>query len=314
MKTTAYVSHFDCSRHDTGWRHPDHQGRLPAIARAVYRDMLTLFEPLLEMEGAAATADDLRLAHDEAYVAAVRERVAEAEQRSEAVSLEGDTVVSGASWDAAVAAVGTVVTAVEAVARGEVRNAFCATRPPGHGAGRARSGGYSLFNHVAVAALHARHRMGLDAVLVVDLGARPGLGSADILSGAPGVRLLMLHQERHAALDRLYEAGHAAWVPPGSDGDRVAEDLTRLLDRGLADFRPEMVLVSLGFDALASDPLGDLALLPMDYHGLTLQLRSMAESRAGGRLVSVLEDGYDPQGTAAAVVHHVRALAGLPPA
>ena len=308
--TTAYVSHSDSSRHDTGWGHPEHQGRLPAVARAVYRDMLTLHESLLEVEAVPATEADLLLAHDAAYVRRVRERVREAAEAGSPLPLEGDTVVSGASWEAAVASAGAALTGVETVLRGEARNAFCATRPPGHGAGRASSSAYALFNHAAIAALHLVERRGLERVLLVEVGARAGAGSVEILARHPGVHMVSLHQA--GAGDERWSADvPRATLPAGADGTAALEELERLLAGAAAHRPPDFVLLSLGCDALASDPRGGLGLLPADYHALTVLLRERAEEWCGGRLVSVLEEGYDPAGMGAAVVHHLRGLASL---
>jgi acetoin utilization deacetylase AcuC-like enzyme len=312
VKITGYVSHPDCSRHDTGWRHPEHQGRLPAVARAVYRDMLTLFDRLLEIEAVPATEADLALAHDAAYIAAVRARVGEAAATEAVLPLGGEVMVSGASWDAAVAAAGAGITAAEAVLGGSVRNAFCAIRPPGSGAGRHAPGGFSLFNNAALTALHLRRR-GIGPVLLLELGARPGLGSAEILAAEPGIAYRAVFQ-RSLLPTGADAAGWGAGVDDGAGVDEISVALRDSLDSAAAQRPPAFLLLSLGCDALAGDPLGGLALEPLDYHRLTAELRARADALCTGRLVSLLEGGYDPPRTGAAVVEHLRALAGLPPA
>ncbi|HEX6909381.1 MAG TPA: hypothetical protein VF142_03250, partial [Longimicrobium sp.] len=157
---TAFVSHEDASRHDTGWNHPDHQGRLPAIVRAVQRDMVALWEPLRQMEAVPATEADLLLVHTPAYVARVRGRALESAREERTLEL-GGVPVSGASWDAALASVGAALTAVDAVLDGSVRNAFALARPPGRGAAADAPGEFSLFNTVAIAARHLRARRGV---------------------------------------------------------------------------------------------------------------------------------------------------------
>src|SRR5690606_2496765 len=132
----------DCSRHDTGWHHPDHQGRLPALMRAVYADMLTLFDPLLEVEGRHASDAELRLLHTPEYLARLRTWTEDAAARSQVLEPVPGIRVSGASWDAATAAVGSTLTAVDRVLAGDVRNAFCAVRPPGRYVHRDRPGGF----------------------------------------------------------------------------------------------------------------------------------------------------------------------------
>jgi acetoin utilization deacetylase AcuC-like enzyme len=309
MKTTAYVTHSDCSLHDTGWRHPEHQGRLPAVARAVYRDMLTLFDPLLELEAVPAAEADLLLAHDQGYVDRVRARCEEAADAGEVLVLEGDTRVSGASWRAALAAVGSALTAVDAVLRGDVRNAFCAVRPPGHGAGRDSTSHFALFNPAAIAARHLVRRAGLSRVLIVEWGAAGGAGTLDVVRGDPAIGFLSLHSAS-APLPPT-EGAYLRALPAGSDGADLLRALEERLDRAVADASPDFILLSLGCDALATDPRGDLDLQPDDYYALTLALRDRAERVCGGMLVSVLEEGYDSAGMGQAVLRHLHALAGL---
>lgn len=311
---TAFVTHSDCSRHDPGWGHAEHQGRLPAVARAVYRDMLTLFDPLLEVEGRPATVEDLRLAHTAAYVERVRAAAEEAGAAGKPLPLGAEVVVSGASWDAVLAAVGSVLTAVETVLAGEARNAFCAVRPPGHEAGPDGPGGFSIFNGVAAAARHLRERRGLERVLVVEVGARAGVGTARIVASDPGIRFLSLHQTGVGDAPAWPDEARPVPLPAGATGADLLAALGPALDAAVAGFPPDFLLVSLGFDALATDPLGGLALEPVDYHALTTLLRERADALCGGRLVSVLEDGFDPAGMGRGVVQHLRALAGLPAA
>lgn len=322
VKTTAFVSHHDTPRHDTGWNHPDHQGRVPALTRAVYKDMLTLFDPLLQVEGVPAEEDDLLLAHTRRHVDAVRAAAERAAAEGGTVEVDG-VPVSGASWEAARAAVGTALTGVETVLRGETRNAFCVARPPGRGASADAAGEFSLFNHVAIAARHLRERRGVGRVLVVDWGVRPPLATASLLAGDEGVTLLSLHQHP-ASFPRDTAAGETAegapgagprWaaLAPGSGGAELGAAMARALASVGEGEGPDFVLLSAGFDVVAGDPLGGLAVEPRAVHDLTRALRAWADERAGGRLVSVLEGGYGP-GLGAAVVQHLRALAGLDPA
>lgn len=313
MTRTAYVTHSDCSRHDTGWKHPEHQGRLAKVSRAVYRDMLTLFEPMREMEGVPATVDDLLLAHDEAYVERVRGAVAEAAGSGEVVTLEDDVRVSAASWDAVLAAVGCGITAVDAVLAGDVVNAFCAVRPPGHQAGIAGPGGFCIFNTVAVAARHALERRGLERVLVVEFSAAPGTGTAEIVGDSPGARFASVHQDPQREIEWPPIAS-VEILPGGTNGAAALAALERVMDRAISDFDPELVLLSLGLDALSTDPVGGLAITVPEVHTLTRAVMARAADLCDGRLVSVLEGGYDASATGAAVVQHLRAMTGLEPA
>lgn len=313
MTRTAYVTHSDCSLHDTGWKHPEHQGRLAKVSRAVYRDMLTLFEPMREMEGVPATEADLLLAHDERYIERVRGAAAEAAESGEVVTLEGEVRVSGASWDAVRAAVGCGITAVDAVLAGDVANAFCAVRPPGHQAGIARPGGYCIFNTVAVAARHALDRRGLERLLVVEISAAPGTGTAEILGDSRGVRFATVHQDPEREL-RWPANASVERLPAGADGAAALAALERAMDSATDGFRPELVLLSLGLDALATDPVGGLGIAVPEVHTLTRAVMARAADLCHGRLVSVLEGGYDASATGAAVVQHLRAMTGLEPA
>ncbi|HEV2149592.1 MAG TPA: hypothetical protein VGR37_19480 [Longimicrobiaceae bacterium] len=314
--TTAFVSHHDSPRHDTGWNHPDHQGRIPALVRAVYRDTPATHGHLLQVEAVPAGEDDLLLVHTPGYVRSVREAVAAAAAEGRPVPFAGEVVVSDASWDAAVASVGAAITGVETVRAGEARNAFCSARPPGRDAAADRSGGHSLFNSVAVAARHLRERRGAERVLVVDWGARAPLGTPEIFTDDAGVRIVSVHQHPAPALaeDPPGRSGLRPFpVPAGAGGAEFAAALSAALEEA-APWGPEWILLSAGFDVLAGDPLGGLAVQPREVYDLTLLLRGAADRLCGGRLVSVLEGGYDPGATGQAVVQHLRGLAGLPPA
>jgi acetoin utilization deacetylase AcuC-like enzyme len=309
MGLTAFVSHPDCPRHDTGWKHPEHQGRLPALVRAVYRDMLTLHGHLLEVEAEPASEADLELVHTAALIGQVREASAVAAERGQPQPLEGTVVVSGASWDAARAAVGSALSGVEVVLRGDARNAFCATRPPGYAASADRVAGYSLFNSVAVAARHLRERRAVERLLVVEWGGIASSATPALLAADAGVRVLSVRQTLGA---RAAADAHLITLPAGSDGSLFRATFEAALTEVLLGFNPDFVLLAAGFDSLSTDPLGTLRLDPADYYHLTTTLRQAADHHCDGRLVSVLEGGYDPSGTGRAVVQHLRALADLP--
>jgi acetoin utilization deacetylase AcuC-like enzyme len=314
---TAFVSHEDSSRHDTGWDHPDHQGRLPAIVRAVQRDMVALWEPLRQTEAVPATEEDLLLIHTPAHIHRVREMATDAARAERTLQLDG-VPVSGASWDAALAGAGAALTAVEAVLDGEVRNGFALARPPGRGAAADAAGECSLFNNVAIAARHLRARRAIGRVLVVAWGARQPAALAQVLQQDNGIRLISIHQHPQSFPEPEATADHppidGIELPPGSDGEAFAAALRQLLGAIPADESPDFVLLSAGFCILAADTHGSLAVEPDEVHAITLVLREWVDARAGGRLVSVLEGGYAANETARAVIQHLRALAGLPPA
>jgi acetoin utilization deacetylase AcuC-like enzyme len=316
VKTTAFVSHHDCPRHDTGWNHPDHQGRLPAVVRAVYSDMVALFEPLLEMEAVPASVDDLLLVHTPEHVRRVREAAERAAVGGAIGEVDG-VPVSAATWDAALAAAGAGITAADAVLRGEARNAFCLVRPSGRGASADSAGEFGFFNNVAILARHLRRRAGLSRVLVVDVGIRPP-ATAGVLAGDDGVEFISIHQ--HPQIFPSPEAATTApdgpdparWIalPPGSGGSEVDAALRDALASVVQTESPGAVILGLGLQVLDGDPLGQLAVQPDEVHGLTATLRGWADEHAGGRVVSVLEGGYGG-GTGQAVVQHLRALVGL---
>ncbi len=308
--STAFVTHHDCSRHDTGWAHPEHQGRLPAIARAVYREMLSLHEVLREMEGRPAGQDDLRLVHDGAYLARVRDGVAQAEREGRPVDFEGGTMLSAASWDALTAGAGCAITAADALLEGAAANAFCAIRPPGSGAGRSRAGNHAIVNSAAIAALHLRRRRGMDAVLILEWGENYGSGTADIVGDDPGIRYIALHSE--ASDSTPSSAGRTSVpLPRGAGVGELLDRLDATVPELLSGFQPQTVILSLGLDILASDPHGTLAVDPSDLYSLTRAVVALADESSEGRLLSILEGGYDPPAMGAAVVHHLKALAGI---
>ena len=319
LKTTAFVSHEDGPRHDTGWSHPDHQGRLPGIVRAVYRDMVALFEPLLEVEAVPATVDDLLLVHTPAHVERVR--AASARAQADGAVLEVDGVkLSGASWDAALAAAGAGITAAGCLLRGDARNAFCLVRPSGRGARPDSAGGFSLFDNVGITARRLR-RSGTGRVLIVDLGVRPST-TARTVAGDDGIACVSVHQHTTSVpvgdgdVQRPGSVPPERWIAvhPGSSGAELGDALRSVLDAIPPAEEPDIVLLALDLGILAGDPFGGLAVTPDEVYGITRVIRDWADAHARGRLVSILDGGYAPDGLGRAVVQHLRALTGLQPA
>jgi acetoin utilization deacetylase AcuC-like enzyme len=306
--TVAYISHADCGRHDTGWNHPEHVGRLRAIPRALRNDV-ELFTSLLHHEGRHATPNELALAHDPEYVDRVR-RLAE----SGGGHLDADTVTSEGSWDAATAATGCLLDAVDMAFDGRSSRAFCAVRPPGHHALRSRAMGFCLFGNVAVAAHYARAQHLADRVLIVDWDVHHGNGTQALVESEPDVHFVSMHQwpwypGTGASGDRGPHAN--VWNIPlaaGLPARAYVDALRKGIDSSTVAFTPDLVLISCGFDSLRGDPLGGFTLELEDIEVLTHELVTRANGWCAGRVVVALEGGYDPERVGEGSVTVIRAL------
>ena len=304
----AFLSHSDCGRHDTGWGHPEHVGRLRAVPRALREDP-ELFSMLEHAEGRHATEDEILLCHDLDYVRSVRDLA-----RAGGGQLDADTVTSDGSWDAATAAVGCLLDAVDMTMDGRAPRAFCAVRPPGHHALRARAMGFCLFGNVAIAAHYARARHGLERVLIVDWDVHHGNGTQALVEAEKNIRFVSMHQwpwypGTGPASDRgpnksVWNVPMPAAQPPGD----YTSAFLRAVDAAATGFTPDLVLISAGFDSLAGDPLGGFTLEMEHVVTLTREMVSRAHSWCTGRIVSALEGGYVPERVGAACVAHLRAL------
>jgi acetoin utilization deacetylase AcuC-like enzyme len=317
---TGFYMHPASPLHDTGWGHPEHQGRLRALASAVGRDLLTLHGHVEQREPADASPEQVLRVHTRQHFDAVRAACARAEAEGVIVSIDADTRVSGASWEAALGSAGTAVAAAVSVARGEVANAFVATRPPGHHATPGRAMGFCLFNSVAVAARALQAEGYAERVLVVDWDVHHGNGTQDAFLDDPSIFFLSLHQWPHypgsgSTDDRGVGAGEGFTCNVPVPAGTPAAEYRTLFEEALRDveerFAPDFVLVSSGFDCMAGDPLGDLCLEPADLHWMTGRVMALAERACSGRLVVLLEGGYAPPRLGAGVVAVMRALAGL---
>jgi acetoin utilization deacetylase AcuC-like enzyme len=318
----ALVTHRDCGRHDTGWGHPEHMGRLPAIVQALYRDTPALLDVVLQHEAEHATEAQLLRVHTPELVHAVRDAAAEAERTGELLRLDADTIVSPASWDAARGAAGCAIVAAELVLGGRARSALALARPPGHHATRDRAMGFCLFNNVAVAARAAQAEHGIERVLIIDWDVHHGNGTQDIFYDDPHVHYVSLHIDGHyPGTGMVSENGAGAGadstvnvpLPSGTGPDEYHRAFDEVVERAFRSCDPQMVLVSAGYDCLAGDPLGGLLLEPADMHRLTRTVMRLADAAADGRVVIVLEGGYAPKRVGEGVRTTMRALAGLEP-
>lgn len=306
--TVAYISHADCGRHDTGWGHPEHVGRLRAIPRALRHDP-ELFTTVEHLEGRHATEGELALAHDAAYVSRVRRLVA-----AGGGALDADTVASEGSWDAATAATGAVLDGVDMAFDGRARRTFAAVRPPGHHALRGRAMGFCLFGSVAIAAHYARERHLASRVLIVDWDVHHGNGTQALVQDEPDIRFVSMHQwPWYPGTGPAEDRGphRSVWnvpMPAGRPPGEYVDALTRAVDDATSGWIPDLLLISAGFDSLRGDPLGGFTLELDHVDALTRQMVERAEAWCDGRLVSALEGGYDPDRLGAASVTHLRAL------
>jgi acetoin utilization deacetylase AcuC-like enzyme len=307
--TIAYISHSDCGRHDTGWGHPEHVGRLRAIPQAL-RYEPEFFGRIEHVEARHATEDDLALAHDPRYVRSVREFVEGGGGR-----LEADTVASEGSWDAATTSAGAVLDAVDfAFTDGRPRRSFCVVRPPGHHALRAGAMGFCFFGNFAIAAHHARRKHGAERVLIVDWDVHHGNGTQALVEDERDIHFVSMHQwpwyPGTGAADDRGPHGNVWNVPmrAGLAPDVYVGALQSAVDRATEGFTPDLVLISAGFDSMAGDPLGGFTLEYEHFEALTRFLVDRANDWCGGRVVSALEGGYAPQRLGIACVRHMMAL------
>jgi acetoin utilization deacetylase AcuC-like enzyme len=304
----AFISHSDCGRHDTGWGHPEHVGRLRAITRAL-RESAELFSLTGHVEGRHATIEELQLAHSEKYILSVQAICEQGGGR-----LDADTVVSSGSWEAATAGAGCVLTGVDLSVSGTRPRSFAAVRPPGHHAVADRAMGFCLFGNVALAAHYARRRHGLERILIIDWDVHHGNGTQALVENEPDIHFVSMHQwpwypgtgaaEDHGPHRSIWNLPMSAGLP----ADDYVTALERGIDEATADFIPDLVLISAGFDSLAGDPLGGFTLELDHIEKLTRSIVARAEAWCGGRVVSALEGGYAPDRVGQASLRHLAAL------
>lgn len=304
--TTLLFTHPASLGHVTPDGHPERIDRIRAITQILSSEH---FAGLVRREAPPGRDEDILHAHAVEHLERIR-AVAPAEGYE---YLDPDTVMSPGSLEAALRAVGAATAAVDAVFGGEADNAFCALRPPGHHAETRRAMGFCLFNQAAIAAHHARHRHGAERVAVIDFDVHHGNGTQDIFWSDAGMFYGSTHQmPLYPGTGAVQETGVGnifnAPLRAGDGGAEFREAMSAVILPALDTFAPDLVVVSAGFDAHHRDPLGSLRLTEEDFAWATLRLMEAAEIHCGGRLVSVLEGGYDLQGLSASVGIHVQAL------
>ena len=298
-------------QHQTGRDHPERPERIAALYDAL--EQAGLLKALRRVPVRAAAEDELALCHTREYIAAAKQDISSGRRQLRT----GDTAISTASWDVALDAVGGVLNGVDAVLGGEAGNAFCAVRPPGHHAGPSRGMGFCIFNNVAIAARYAQRRHGVERVLVVDWDVHHGNGTQDTFYADPTVMFFSTHQwPWYPGTGEADETGEGTArgltvncpLPAGSGRQEVQGAFEHQLKPAAKRFQPDLVLLSAGFDSRMGDPLGRFTLTDEDFAELTRNCLEIADTHAKGRLVSVLEGGYNLAGLTAAALAHVREL------
>ena len=293
--------------------HPERPERYDAVMNALAG--AGLVETLLRVPSRDATEDELILCHAPEYLRIVKSDV----QSGRPYLSTGDTDITSNSRDVALRAVGGGLNAVDAVCGGQARNAFCAVRPPGHHANANRGMGFCLFNNVAIAARYAQRRHGVARVMIVDWDVHHGNGTQDIFYADPSVFFFSSHQwPLYPGTGRADETGEGPGagatmnfpLPAGSGRAQVLGAVENALVPAAEKFRPELLLISAGFDSRIGDLLGQFTLTDQDFADLTRVVMEIADRHAGGRVVSMLEGGYSLDGLGSAAAAHVAALAG----
>ena len=293
--------------HHTPAGHPERVERLAAVTAALSAPE---FDDLTRMIAPMADEAALLLGHPQTYVDWVRAQMPD----SGRAALDADTHASPGTWEAALRGVGGCMAAVDAVLTGRARNAFVATRPPGHHAERTRAMGFCLFSTVAIAARHALEHHGLSRVAVVDFDVHHGNGTQDVLWDEP--RALFISSHQMPLYPGTGAASERGWsnnvlnlpLPPGSDGAAMRRAFQTQGFARLRDWAPDLILISAGFDAHADDPLANLMWDETDFAWITRGLCDIADEVCGGRVVSTLEGGYDLPALAASAAVHVMEL------
>jgi acetoin utilization deacetylase AcuC-like enzyme len=307
--TTLLLSHPACLDHVTPPGHPERSDRLRAVNQVLGEDR---FEALVRGEAPEGSLDDVLLCHREHYVTELR-HVAPS---SGMVYIDGDTSMSPGTWEAVMRGVGGAVAATDAVMTGTHDNAFVAVRPPGHHAEKATPMGFCFFDNAAIAARYAQRKYGIARAAVVDFDVHHGNGTQDIFWADKSVMYCSTHQmplfPGTGAAGERGEHDNIVNAPLKSEdgGLQFRSAFENRILPHLTKFAPELIIISAGFDAHYRDPLASLNLKAEDFGWVTQKLMDVASASAGGRIVSVLEGGYDRQGLKESVAAHVTALMG----
>jgi acetoin utilization deacetylase AcuC-like enzyme len=305
--STLFLTHPACLEHVTPLGHPERADRLRAIERVLEDER---FQTLAREQAPRANVETIALCHPLDYI----EQIRDATPAQGTARLDADTSMSPGSFEAALRAAGAAIRAVDEVVSRRTDNVFCATRPPGHHAETAVPMGFCLFNNAAIAARYAQRRHGLERTAIVDFDVHHGNGSQEIFWSDPTVMYCSTHQmPLYPGTGARSERGEHntivnAPLRPGDGGEAFRDAVETVILPRLRDFRPELLVISAGFDAHMRDPLASLNLVEADFAWATRKIMEVAEASADGRVVSMLEGGYDLEGLAASVAAHVIAL------
>ena len=305
---TAYITHPACLKHDMGRGHPECPARIQAIEdQLIASGLLQLLD---RIEARQATVEELACAHGRGYIEAIFRHA----PSSGLAYLDPDTAMNPYSLEAALRAAGAAVMAVDKVMSGEAENAFCNVRPPGHHAGRNSAAGFCIFNNVAVAAAHALEHHKLERVAIADFDVHHGNGTEDIFHD--DARVMQCSTFRHpyypyCGADSGNDHIINVPLPYGTTGEGFRAAVTQHWLPALEHFRPQLLLISAGFDAHQEDDMGGFELRDADYIWVTETLKDVAARHARRRIVSLLEGGYALQALGRCAAAHIRILAGL---
>ncbi|MEO7401209.1 MAG: histone deacetylase family protein [Polaromonas sp.] len=317
MNATGYFTHKDCWKHEMGPGHPECPERLGAI-----EDRLLISgvgDALQRRDAPLAALGDIELAHERMMIAAIRGLGEQLVDDIKAggppyAQIDPDTAMNVHTWNAALRAAGAAIAATDAVMAGEMENAFCAVRPPGHHAERGKAMGFCFFNNIAIAAKYALERHGLKRVAIVDFDVHHGNGTEDIIRGDDRILMVSFFQHPffpHTGADTREPNMVNLPVPAHTKGMDIRELIETMWIPRLEAFKPEMIFISAGFDAHREDDLGQMALTEQDYAWITERVKNVARRHARGRIVSSLEGGYNLSALGRSVEAHLRVLADL---
>ena len=306
--TTAFISHPDCRKHDMGAYHPECPERLGAIEDQLIASGVG--QHLAHHQAPQAKVSSLARVHPIEYISHIRSSA----PQSGTVHLDPDTAMNPHTWDAALHAAGAAVLATDLVLSRQADNAFCSVRPPGHHAMRSRAMGFCLFNNVAIAAKHALEQHGLERVAIVDFDVHHGNGTEDIFRDDPRVLMVSTFQHPFYPYSGTEDpAPNMVNVPLAAGAGRppVRAARTPPWRPARGAFGPPMVFLYAGFDAHVEDDMAMLRLVDADYAWVTKEIKVLADKYAEGRIVSVLEGGYNLSALGRGVVAHIKVLGGL---